>query len=529
MRARPCAFSLSRLWSTMSHHPTHFGAPACSRCVARAAGLLALHPRPRHAVAGETRPPRRTRRRMMERLRPCAGVAEAAGVRLSREDLVALKGKLPLSTAAELPAGFRPPVISPDPAEYEAQCEEKRQRVLELFGELGVTDVEVFRSAPLHYRQRAEFTIWHDREANTVVPVMYAAPLPGTKMEGGKGRVYAIPLEVPLASPGFTVASEKINAALQHILAKAGESEVLKTKLFQINLQTTLSGELMASLLYHRKLDAEWEAAAADLRDSLADATDLPRPEAAVGEASTTLRRGEAPETGAGGVSDALPRAPSIIGRSRRQRIVLGDDAVVEEFELQGRGKLRYRQVEECFSQPNGAVCRSMLEWARDAARACGGRGALVELYCGNGNFSVAMSDLFDEVLATEISRTSVRAAKWNAATNGAANVRVARMSDEQFAAAWHAGEACEHLGVQDWAQHDLRCALVDPPRAGCDPGTVRLLSEFPRVIYISCNPETLLRDARALAETHEVERMAMFDQFPYTHHSECGMCLVRR
>ena len=59
--------------------------------------------------------------------------------------------------------------------------------------------------------------------------------------------------------------------------------------------------------------------------------------------------------------------------------------------------------------------------------------------------------------------------------------------------------------------------------------GTLGLLRQFERVVYVSCNPETLKRDLSAVADAYEIERFAMFDQFPYTHHVECGVYLRRK
>ena len=70
---------------------------------------------------------------------------------------------------------------------------------------------------------------------------------------------------------------------------------------------------------------------------------------------------------------------------------------------------------------------------------------------------------------------------------------------------------------------------LVDPPRAGLDTETLGLASTFKRVLYISCNPETLSDNLATLSSTHSIESLAFFDQFPYTHHLESGVVLRKK
>ena len=65
--------------------------------------------------------------------------------------------------------------------------------------------------------------------------------------------------------------------------------------------------------------------------------------------------------------------------------------------------------------------------------------------------------------------------------------------------------------------------------RAGLDATCRELAATFDHVVYVSCNPETLARDLAELSATHEVTRLAAFDQFPYTPHLESGVVLVRR
>ena len=216
-----------------------------------------------------------------------------------------------------------------------------------------------------------------------------------------------------------------------------------------------------------------------------------------------------------------------IIGRSRKQRLVLTRNHVWERLAVEGR-ELHYQQVENSFTQPNAAICQSMLDWALDATRHSEERD-LVELYCGNGNFTVALAKNFRRVLATEISRTSVASAKANLTANGVDNVHVSRMSAEEFSLALKGEKGGRRVAEMGLADYDFSTVLVDPPRAGLDDESCDQLSGYERIIYISCNPDTLVDNLARLTQTHDITRFALFDQFPWTHHCECGVLLERQ
>ena len=91
---------------------------------------------------------------------------------------------------------------------------------------------------------------------------------------------------------------------------------------------------------------------------------------------------------------------------------------------------------------------------------------------------------------------------------------------------------ACRALGrLQgiDLKSYEFGSVFVDPPRAGMDPDTCELTRRFDNILYISCNPVTLAENIAQLHDTHRIERCAVFDQFPWTHHMESGVLLVRR
>lgn len=133
------------------------------------------------------------------------------------------------------------------------------------------------------------------------------------------------------------------------------------------------------------------------------------------------------------------------------------------------------------------------------------------------------------QIIATEVSKSSVAAARANLVANGVSNAVVVRMSSEEFTAAWQGERAFERLRDVDFAQLHLDTLLVDPPRAGLDDDTMQLLSRFARVVYISCNPATLHSNLLHVKDSHAVSRFALFDQFPYSEHIECGVLLTRK
>ncbi|GAL07848.1 tRNA (uracil54-C5-)-methyltransferase [Photobacterium aphoticum] len=247
-------------------------------------------------------------------------------------------------------------------------------------------------------------------------------------------------------------------------------------------------------MLYHRQLDDAWVAEATALKQRLND------------EGFNV----------------------NFIGRARKQKVVLDQEFVIEKLKVNDR-VLTYKQVENSFTQPNGEVAQKMLEWAVDCTQ--DSQGDLLELYCGNGNFSLALAQNFERVLATELAKPSVDSAQFNIAVNNIDNVQIIRMSAEDFTDAMEGRREFRRLKDQnvDLQSYNCNTIFVDPPRSGMDEGTCRMVQGYDRIMYISCNPDTLKENLDILSETHRITRFALFDQFPYTHHMEAGVLLERK
>jgi len=360
------------------------------------------------------------------------------------------------------------------PDNYSPQLEHKKQHIADLFAEFNLPEFEIFTSDTLHYRQRAEFRLWH--QDDDLYYIMFDSK---TKQ---KFRV-----------DEFPVASKLINQAMKALREAIINKPILRQRLFQVDFLSTLSGELLISLLYHKQLDEQWQQQAIDLQQHLKSTLNI-----------NTL---------------------GIIGRARKQKIILDNDYVFEKLKVANKTFI-YQQVENSFTQPNAKVNEKMLFWAQQVTADLGGD--LIELYCGNGNFSIALAQNFNRVLGTEISKTSVYSAQTNIAKNNLANVDIVRMSSEDFSQAMNGERKFRRLEGFDLTAYNYDTVLVDPPRAGLDPDSIELVSRFNNIVYISCNPHTLHENLKTLLKTHKIEKFALFDQFPYTDHIECGVYLTK-
>lgn len=355
---------------------------------------------------------------------------------------------------------------------YQQQLDAKVARISAQFAEYNPPALQVFASPEHNYRMRAEFRIWHIED-----DLFYAM---FERSEDKQKKVIRV--------DEFPIADRSINLLMPKLLAALKADPVLSARLFEVHFLATLSGEMLVSLLYHRKLESDWEPAA-----------------------------------------QALSKALNIklIGRSRGQKFVLSDEYVVEQLQVFER-TYTYKQIESSFTQPNAQVCQKMLEWACTVAEHS--EQDLLELYCGNGNFTLPLSTRFRRVLATELAKSSVYAAQWNIEQNQIENIQVARLSAEEFTQAYNGEREFRRLQEAniDLASYDFDTVFVDPPRAGIDDATLKLLQRFKRIIYISCNPDTLHDNLKTLCQSHKVTKFALFDQFPYTHHVESGVLLEK-
>ena len=170
------------------------------------------------------------------------------------------------------------------------------------------------------------------------------------------------------------------------------------------------------------------------------------------------------------------------------------------------------------FIQVNGAINELIVELAVDWL-APDKDSQVLDLFCGLGNFSLALARRAGRVLGVEGDTSLVEKAKENAAANEVANAEF--QARDLFSDA-----------VSDWDPGTFSHVLVDPPRSGAIEALKTICTNVaPNALaYVSCNPATLARDAAYLTGPggYQLIKLAVADMFPHTTHVESAALFVR-
>jgi len=245
---------------------------------------------------------------------------------------------------------------------YSQQLTSKIKHLEQILHQFNPPKLEVFTSIEQNFRQRAEFRIWHQKHQ-----LNYAMFDPITKQ--------------PIFLDNLPSASIRINNLMAE-LTKYWLNPLISTRLFQAEfISTHFTNDALITLCYHKPLTDEWLSVATNIAQNL---------------------------------------KISIVGRWHKHKLVIGNDYVTEQFNVNNKNYV-YQQPESTFSQPNAFVCAKMLNWAYQTL---GTQNTdLLELYCGNGNFTLPLAHLVPQVLATEINKRSVNAVLDNIALNDITNI----------------------------------------------------------------------------------------------------------
>ncbi|MFO7289384.1 23S rRNA (uracil1939-C5)-methyltransferase [Planifilum fulgidum] len=137
----------------------------------------------------------------------------------------------------------------------------------------------------------------------------------------------------------------------------------------------------------------------------------------------------------------------------------------------------------------------------------------VIDAYCGIGTIALYLARRAKRVYGVDVVGAAIRDAKQNAALNGMGHVTFEEGAAEEVMPRWH----------REGIRPDV--IVLDPPRKGCDPALLETAASMKpgRIVYVSCNPATLARDAKYLSELgYRVREVQPVDMFPQTGHVEC-------
>jgi 23S rRNA (uracil1939-C5)-methyltransferase len=200
--------------------------------------------------------------------------------------------------------------------------------------------------------------------------------------------------------------------------------------------------------------------------------------------------------------------------RTRRDKLAQAEDAFAVHgsgfvFEEMGQGDspLRFRLESDSFFQTNTRAAEVLYGQVLEMAGLTGSEHVL-DLFCGVGAITLHLARKAASVTGCEISKKAARDAKVNAKANGLGNCK------------FMAGDVLKLLKNERQHPHVI---VADPPRSGMKPQVLEKIMDImpQRIVYVSCDPATLGRDSRILAQRYTLKRSVPVDLFPHTPHIE--------
>ena len=368
--------------------------------------------------------------------------------------------------------------------QYSYECESKRAHVVNAFRKSGLSDVVIgeLRSTGelCGYRNKAQYPVRNGKEG----------------MESGffaSSTHRIVPVrECALQPSVFAELTAFICDFCDRHGIRAYEEESGKGLLRHIYLrQGRVSGEIMVCLVINGKSFPAEDALVRELTEHFSDVKSILLN---VNTKNTNVVLGE------------------------EYRLLWGREWI--EDTLCG---LRFRLSPAAFYQVNHDACELLYGIARERAGLTG-KETLLDLYCGIGTIGLSMAKDAKEVIGIEIVKDAVACANENAKRNGIPNAR------------FYCGDASDTEKLLENAEQsegriENATVILDPPRKGSTPELIRYLAKrsFNRVVYVSCNPDTLARDCVLFRELgYEIGEVTPVDMFPRTGHVE-SVCLLSK
>ena len=177
-------------------------------------------------------------------------------------------------------------------------------------------------------------------------------------------------------------------------------------------------------------------------------------------------------------------------------------------------GNKRYYESNESFFQVNKILTKKLYDEALKVVKEEKPNNVL-DLYCGTGTIGIYVSDYCNKIIGVDYNKSNIYDANRNKKLNSCNNIEF----------------ICDKVENQIDKFNNIDIVIVDPPRSGLDSKTKDYLKRInsKKIIYISCDPVTLVRDINDLNDSYSVKFIKPFNMFPRTYHVESLMVLERR
>ena len=370
---------------------------------------------------------------------------------------------------------------------YAHELEIKKENVRQAFVKAGLSDVEIEKIIPspteLGYRNKAQYPIAKDKSGEYVIG--FYAP---------KSHRVTEARECPLLPDVF---SDVINELTRYF------------KKHNVSVYDEESGAGLLRHVYLRRGEVSGEI----LLTLVINGDSIPKKE----ELISMLKE----------------KFPSLVGillnvNKEKTNVILGEKFIT----LYGRNYIydtlsgvELKIGAPSFYQVNHGAAELLYAKARELAEPTKDD-LLLDLFCGAGSIGLSMADSGCEIIGIEIIDNAVRCARENAERAGIKNAK------------FYVGDATGTESLLKNAERELgreikpTIVVIDPPRSGCDEKLINYVSSLSprRVVYISCNPTTLARDAAVFRKLgYEYGKVTAVDLFPMTGHVESVVALTRR
>lgn len=358
---------------------------------------------------------------------------------------------------------------------YKRQLSLKQETIQKLLGEFGKTETIVGMDNPYHYRNKVH-AVYDYKKGKGIVSGIYrensheVVPVEQCMIENEKADQIVVSVRELAKSFKMKIFDEDTGyGLLRHILVRVGH----------------MTGQIMVVLVLSSPI--------------------LPSKKNFV----NALRK-------------LHPEITTIIVNvnNKKTSMILGD----KEQVIYGKGYIEdvlcgktFRISPKSFYQINSVQTEKLYNIAIQMA-GLSGYETVMDAYCGIGTIGLAAADKAKKVFGVELNPDAVKDAIVNAKANGIKNV------------VFYQKDAGRHMLQLAKAKEKIDVMFMDPPRSGSTKKFMDAVFslEPKRIVYISCNPETLARDLRYMKGKYRVEKIVPVDMFPFTTHVET-VCLLSR